>query len=302
MNGILNVNKPRGWTSFDVVNFVRGRSRVKRVGHAGTLDPAAEGVLPVLLGQATRLTEYLVDASKTYAAIIELGAETDTYDAEGEVVSRTDASSLTRDAVEAALAAFRGEFDQTPPIYSAIKRDGQPLYKAARRGIDVEAPPARRVTVHRLDLTAYEPPLVHVEVDCSKGFYVRSLAHDLGAALGVGGHLANLVRTRVGSFRLEDAVELDTLRLELESDAWQQRLFAPDEVLLRWQAAILGEANEQRLRRGQTTLFEAGETSGAHCRAYNATGDFLGILRSAGEGAWRPEKVFTGTGNQEHGT
>jgi tRNA pseudouridine55 synthase len=296
--GILVVNKPEGWTSFDVVKYVRGRCGEKRVGHAGTLDPAATGVLPLLLGHATRLTEYLVDTTKTYEATILLGVVTDTYDADGEVLSRTYASGITRPQVEAALATFRGEIMQAPPAYSAIKRAGVPLYRMARRGEEVKPEP-RPVFVEALDITDYSPLLLTLRVTCGKGFYVRSLAHDLGAALGVGGSLTGLVRTRVGPFRIEDAVGMDTLRGELESDTWRRRLWAPDEVLLGWRATILGADNEKRLRNGLnaavTPRHGVEVAEGDLCRAYTLDGDFLAILRAVGEGLWRPEKVFLGS-------
>ncbi len=297
MPGILIVNKPAGWTSFDVVKYVRGRCGEKRVGHAGTLDPAATGVLPLLLGSATRLTEYLVDTTKTYEATIELGTVTDTYDADGEVLSRTDASGITRQAIEAALEAFRGEIMQAPPAYSAIKRAGVPLYRMARRGEEVTLEP-RPVFVESVDMTEYEAPELRLRVSCGKGFYVRSLAHDLGAALGVGGCLTNLVRTRVGSFAIEEAVGMDTLRSELESGAWRHRIWAPDEVLLGWRATILGDENATRLRNGLNALViprdgvEVGE--GDVCRAYTADGDFLAVMRALDGERWRPEKVFLG--------
>lgn len=290
--GILNVDKPAGWTSADVVAVIRRGTKIKRVGHAGTLDPAATGVLPILLGQATRLAEYLVDATKTYVATVQLGTETDTYDLDGEVVASQDASRITLGQIEAALPAFRGEFQQLPPAYSAIKRNGVPLYKLARRGETVMVEP-RRVNVQRLDITAYDTPTLRLEIDCAKGFYVRSLAHDLGEALEAGGTLAGLVRSRVGTFRLGDAVDIETLRGEMASGAWIERLYAPDEVLLGWQAAILGRPNVERLIHGQTLLFEASAAAKSeHCRAYNAEGDFLAVLRREGEMAWRPEKVM----------
>jgi tRNA pseudouridine55 synthase len=291
---------------------------VRRVGHAGTLDPAATGVLPVLLGAATRLTEYLVDATKTYTASIDLGIETDTYDAEGHVLARADASQLGRDKIEAALARFRGDIEQAPPAFSAIKRAGVPLYVRARRGEAVDVP-KRRVRVDRLQListgesnnqplTAQPEPVegqpsfdqpsidglrLVVEIDCSKGFYVRSLAHDLGAALGVGGSLAGLVRDRVGYFRLEDAVQLDDLRAAFEADSWRDLLFAPDEVLLDWNAAVVGPENERRLLTGRdAALATATAASGDRCRAYSVDGDFLGVLRRRDGVEWRPEKVI----------
>ncbi len=293
MTGILNVDKPAGWTSFDVVAFLRRQSGVRRVGHAGTLDPAATGVLPVCFGQATRVVEYLVDASKAYEAVVRLGVVTDTYDADGTVQSETDASGVGLAAIEAALAAFRGEIEQRPPAFSALKREGVPLYKLARAGRPVETV-ARRVTIYSLDITSYRPPLLGLRVECSKGTYIRSIAHDLGARIGVGGSLAGLVRSRVGSFDLAAAVAIETLRPELADGSWRQRLYAPDEVLLDWKAAILGEASEARLRQGQALRLEAvpGAAGAERCRAYGREGDFLAVLRYAGDSAWKPEKVF----------
>jgi tRNA pseudouridine55 synthase len=296
MNGILNVNKPAGWTSFDAVRFIRSRCDERRVGHGGTLDPAATGVLPVLIGQATRMTEYLVDASKTYLATIELGIETDTYDAEGNIIQRSDASGVTLADVERALPAFLGEQEQTPPLYSALKRDGVPLYKRARAGEAVAVEP-RRVRTERLELVAFESPLLRLLIECGKGFYVRSLAHDLGHSLGVGGTLIELVRSRVGPFLLEDAVDLETLRSEFETDVWQERLFAQDEVLLHRRAAILGGENERRLLQGQAIRLAPEAIvqpalPGELCRAYSDEGDFLAVVSPAANGDLRPEKVF----------
>src|SRR5215208_3599894 len=222
ISGILVVDKPVGWTSFDVVAFVRRRSGVKRVGHAGTLDPAATGVLTLLMGTATRLTEYLVDAGKAYRATVELGIETDTYDRDGTVVVERDASGVTRAQIDGALKAFRGEVWQVPPVYSAIKRAGEASYKAARRGDDVTMAP-RIVRIDDITVVTYEPPFLTLDVACGKGFYVRSLAHDLGAALGVGATLSALRRTRVGAFDVDGAVGLETLRGELDDGTWQRR-------------------------------------------------------------------------------
>jgi tRNA pseudouridine55 synthase len=293
ISGILNVDKPAGWTSFDVVKFVRGRCGEKRVGHAGTLDPAATGVLPVLIGRATRLTEYLANATKAYEATVELGVTTDTYDAEGEVVVRADASAVRREQAEAALASFRGEFMQTPPVYSALKRDGVPLYKRARRGEAVEVPP-RPARADRLDITDWRPPFVGLHVECAKGFYVRSLAHDLGRALGVGGTLTGLRRSRAGSFRVEDAVSLDDLRAAFEGGDWERYLYAPDEVLLGWRAAILRAESATRLRNGQPVRLDVApeaERAGL-CRAYTDEGDFVGVARFEAPGRLVAEKML----------
>lgn len=293
--GVLNVDKPAGWTSFDVVAFVRRRGRVRRVGHAGTLDPAATGVLPVLIGQATRFAEHLMDATKVYDAEIELGLATDTYDAEGTVLHRADATHVRREDVEAALARFRGEIEQAPPPFSAVKRGGVPLYVRARRGEAVAAAP-RRVRCHRLEINSYEPPRLRVRVECGKGFYVRSLAHDLGEVLGVGGCLTALRRTRVGPFRVEDAVGIEELAAEMESGAWRERLLPPDELLLGWRAAILGEESSRALRQGRplrlVLLPSVTVRPGERCRAYNVEGEFLGLLRRAEGALWRPEKVL----------
>jgi tRNA pseudouridine55 synthase len=267
---------------------------VKRVGHTGTLDPAATGVLPLCMGQATRLAEYLTDAGKTYVADVELGVETDTYDADGEITARTDASAVSLADIEAVLPRFIGSFDQVPPIYSAIKRKGVPLYKLARAGESVELP-VRRVHVEGLRVLSYDAPRLKLEIDCAKGFYVRSLAHDLGQALGVGGSLSGLVRTRVGSFGIGEAVDIETLKTELEAGTWQRRLWAPDEILNHWQALILAAGNERLIRTGRPV--EVAEARPADSRslgrAYSLDGNFLAVVRREGQGTWKPEKVFS---------
>jgi tRNA pseudouridine55 synthase len=224
-----------------------------------------------------------------------LGVETNTYDAEGEVVATKDASAVTEDEVRSVLRRFEGEFEQAPPAFSAIKRQGVPAYKLARRGEAVELP-TRRVRVDRIQLLEFEPAYVRIEVNCAKGFYVRSLAHDIGATLGVGASLSNLVRTRVGTFRIEQAVPLDMFRQEIEDGSWQERLWAMDEVLLHWQALILADENETHLRHGRTLSVreERPVAPSALCRAYNLEGDFLAVVRREVDGAWRPEKVFSG--------
>jgi tRNA pseudouridine55 synthase len=280
-----------GWTSFDVVAFIRGRSHTRRTGHAGTLDPFAEGVLPVCLGKATRVIEYLMDARKTYRATVRLGVETDTYDRTGSVVAQSSASTVTRVAAEDALREFEGDIQQTPPAYSALKRDGVPLYKLARAGEKVEIA-ARSVHIYRIGLTSWEPPLLAFEVECGKGTYVRSLAHDIGRRLGVGGSLDALVRTAVGPFKLESSVGVETLRAEFESDTWQERLLGLDEVLLDWPAAILGIDNESRLRHGQRATVTEVRQSGERARAYSLSGDFVAVMRREAAGVWRPEKVL----------
>jgi tRNA pseudouridine55 synthase len=211
--GILNINKPTGLTSHDVVNRVRRLAGLRRVGHAGTLDPLATGVLLVCLGRATRLVEYLVGQPKTYETAVRLGQSTDTYDAEGQVVAERPYSHLTQASLTQALAQFRGPIQQTPPLYSAIKKEGQPLYKLARQGVAVEVA-AREVTIDELEVTAVNLPFLTLHVTCSSGTYIRSLVHDLGEALGCGGHVVALRRTAVGDFTVNTAVPLDHLTPE----------------------------------------------------------------------------------------
>lgn len=300
VDGILNVNKPAGWTSFDVVAFVRRHSGVRRVGHAGTLDPAAEGVLVLCLGRATRVVEYLLDARKSYRARVRLGATTDTYDADGSVVRTADASSVTREAVEQALGSFRGTICQTPPMFSALKRGGTPLYRHARAGRDVERE-ARTVEVYRLELAEFTVPSLTLEIDCGRGFYVRSLAHDLGEWLGCGAHLESLLRIAVGPFRVESAVDIEALRAAFADGTWASLLSPIDSVLLDWRAAILGEESIAGARAGRAldlTPVDAARVGalpvGTPCRAYSLDGRLVALLRFRGDAVWQPSKVLEG--------
>ena len=305
MDGIFVINKGEGLTSHDVVARVRRLAHQKRVGHAGTLDPAATGVLPVLLGQATRVAEYLSESGKAYRALVRFGVETTTYDREGEVTRIATTEDLTLEQISVALPAFLGEQEQLPPIYSAIKRDGRPLYALARAGETVVVEP-RHVRIDALRVVAWQPPDLTLDVECGKGTYIRSLAYDLGQRLGPGAHLAALTRTRSGPFTLDQAITLEALEQALAADAWRARFFAADEALLDWRALILGEASEARMRQGQPLRFAARATSplslgegpgeGAGARAYSADGRFLGIARwSEEQAAWLPHKVLPTT-------
>ena len=299
VDGFLNVDKPTDWTSFDVVAFVRRESGVRRVGHGGTLDPAAEGVLVVALGQATRFLEYLLEARKSYRAQVRLGVVTDTYDGEGEVVRTADPSSVTREMAESALAGFRGVISQTPPMFSALKRDGVPLYKHARAKREVERE-ARAVEVHRLELVDFASPSFAVEIECGHGFYVRSLANDLGERLGCGAHLEKLTRTAVGPFERESSVDMEALREAFRDGSWQRLLLPLDSVLLHCHAAILGERNEGELRFGRALNLQPADeghvrllSAGTPCRAYSVDGRLLGLLSYAEDAVWQPKKVLS---------
>lgn len=290
-DGIIPIDKPAGWTSHDVVARMRRLLRQKRVGHAGTLDPAATGVLPICFGQATRVVEYLSESGKAYRATITFGVETDTYDAEGTIIATHDLPpDLDRAAIEAVLPRFIGDIMQVPPMYSALKRDGQRLYDLARAGVTVDLAP-RPVHIASLTIISWSPPDLTLEIECGKGTYIRSLAHDLGAVLGPGAHLKQLVRTRVGPFALARAVSLERLAEALADGSWDRWIYAPDEALLDWRAAILADTNEQRLRHGQMLAFPS-ITEAARLRAYSVDGRFLGMLERAGE-VWKPAKVFS---------
>jgi tRNA pseudouridine55 synthase len=291
IDGIFNIDKPVGITSHDVVARVRRLAGQKRVGHAGTLDPAASGVLPILLGQATRLAEYLSESGKAYRATIRFGIVTDSYDTEGQII-RESAVSLTRDDIAVVLPTFLGAQLQRPPLYSAIKHEGQRLYSLARAGQTLEVPP-RPVRIDSLDIVDWTSPNLVLDVECGKGTYIRSLAFDLGERLGPGAHLAALVRTRSGPFTLDSSVSLDALAQAFSDNTWRDHCFAADEALLDWRAAILGPENETRMRFGQL-LPQSTEMSTNQrplLRAYSADGRFLGILRRDDAG-WQPHKVL----------
>lgn len=286
MWGFLNVNKPPSVTSHDVVAKVRRGLGLKKVGHAGTLDPLATGVLVLCIGAATRLSEYVMQSSKRYRARVHLGITTDTYDAEGAVQRERDISGITRGEVERQLAAFVGEIAQVPPMYSAVKQGGRKLYELARAGQTVERQ-ARIVTIERLETLDWSPPEFTLDVVCSAGTYIRSLAHDLGEALGVGAHLAGLVRVTSGSFTLDDAVALDTL---LASEDWQQYLVPVQTALADWPSVHLDAMDVEKVRHGRTVADKAA-VDDRLALAFAPQGDFVAVLK-AEAGKWRPEKVF----------
>jgi tRNA pseudouridine55 synthase len=307
-HGILNIDKPQGLTSHDVVARVRRMlrgylreqtqdSKLKtpnyKVGHAGTLDPMATGVLPVVVGKATRLVEYLADADKAYRATLLLGATSDTYDAEGTVIATPNAHLPNLAEVEAALPQFRGAIAQLPPMHSAIKVGGQKLYDLARKGVEVEREP-RRITIHRLDLEWYKPPELSLYIECSKGTYIRSLAHDLGAALGTGAYLIALVRTRHGPFTLDGATTLEGLEAAFGEGTWQESLYPPETIMQGWPSHTANEQEEAEIRQGKT-LGAPPPAPGSRgtLAAYTQRGDLLAILYwDEARSTWQPRKVF----------
>ncbi|MBC7263165.1 MAG: tRNA pseudouridine(55) synthase TruB [Chloroflexi bacterium] len=290
-SGILNLDKPAGWTSHDVVAQVRRITGQKRVGHAGTLDPMATGVLLLCVGQATRLAEYLMQSTKVYQARVRLGVSTDTYDAEGRVVATSNDIPTDRAIVERALLQFVGVIEQVPPMFSAIKHQGQPLYARARRGEAMEVA-ARPVHVHEIQLTEWMPPELEFTVTCGKGTYVRSLAHDLGQALGCGAHLVALRRLSVGSFRAEDAVTLAELEDAAEKGHWTKLLVPMDEAVKQYPAVVLSENDFARVIHGQQITLPV-PVQGVLCRAYSPDGNFVALLaQDQAIDLWHPQKVF----------
>jgi len=293
VDGILNVFKPPGKTSFDVVARIRRLSGESRVGHTGTLDPQATGVLVVCLGQGTRMIEFLSKAGKSYRAEIELGARTDTEDATGTVLERQDVTSVTEDQVRKAAAAFCGAYDQIPPMYSALKQQGKRLYELARKGIEVPRK-ARRVQIFRLAVHEWHPPVATIEVDCSSGTYIRALARDIGESLGCGAHLRSLVRLRAEPFSINDATALDVLEQAFSEGWWPSLLYSIDEVVLGWKAVILSSEEELQVKSGGIVKLRVSESlsSTVNCRAYSAEGQFVAVLSRVDSDLWRPRKVF----------
>ena len=291
LHGVLVIDKPAGWTSHDVVARVRRLTRERRVGHAGTLDPAATGVLPVLVGDATRVVEFLADAAKGYLAEITLGVETDSYDIDGVVTATFDGSLPDEAAIERALEPFRGPIEQVPPMHSAIQVAGQRLYEAARRGEVIERAP-RPVTVYELSIVAWAPPVLTVEIACSKGAYIRSIAHDLGRSLGTGAYLNNLVRTWTGPFRLDDAWTLADLAAALGDEPerdWELTATHPDSIVQDWSAAVISDDGREAWRHGRAV--DGPEVRGGPgVRVYDRVGNWLGIGRGA-VGGIAPWKV-----------
>jgi tRNA pseudouridine55 synthase len=286
MEGVLVIDKPGGMTSHDVVNRIRRVTGVRRVGHAGTLDPLATGVLLVCVGRATRLVEYLVGRPKTYVTTVRLGQTTNTYDADGEVVAERPFTHITPDLINQSLAAFRGTIQQQPPLYSAIKKDGQPLYKLARRGEIVDVPP-REVTIFELSLLAVNLPEIELHVTSSSGTYVRSLAHDLGEALGCGGHVVALRRTAVGNFTTHEAVPLATLNQANVTDF----LLPMTTAVAHLPRLDLNAEETEDIQYGQQIARRGDQSEADLVQAYGADGRFVGIV-TARDDYWQPHKIF----------
>lgn len=292
VDGVLLLDKPGGMTSNGALQSARRLFNAAKGGHTGTLDPMATGLLPLCFGEATKFAGALLTADKRYEATVRLGVRTDTGDADGQMLE-TRPVAATREQVEAVLARFTGDIMQVPPMHSALKRDGKPLYEYARKGIELERQP-RPVTIHALELRAFAGDALEIAVDCSKGTYVRTLAQDIGAALGCGGHLTALRRTRIGPLRIEDAITLAALEA-LPAEARDARLQPADGLLEGVPRLELGPAEADRFGHGQAVCGTAGQGEGP-VRVYAGT-RFLGLGRRLPDGRVAPERLLASLEN-----
>ena len=294
VHGVLLLDKPAGLSSNDALIKAKRLLNAEKAGHTGTLDPFATGLLPLCFGEATKFAQDLLDADKTYEATVHMGIRTDTGDTEGAVIATAEVN-LTTAQIEAALAGFRGPIEQVPPMHSALKRDGRPLYEYARAGITLERE-ARPVTIHALTLLAWESPLLRLSVCCSKGTYIRVLGEDIGAALGCGAHLKALRRTAVGRLCIEQAVTLEQL-VELDEAVRASRLAPVDALLSGFPRLALGDEMARRFMHGQRlalaglmSLPEAGRV-----KVYRETDDvLLGTAQLTDYGVLAPERLVAG--------
>jgi len=294
ISGALVVDKPVGMTSHDVVQAIRNGTGLRRAGHTGTLDPRASGVLVILVGPAVRLSEYVSASDKRYQAIIRLGGSTDTFDAEGMVTPSKDPVSVTEAQFEEALKTFVGEIEQTPPPYSAVKVQGRKAYEMARQGEEVDLAP-RKITVHHLEVLEWTPPEVVIDVHCSSGTYVRSLANDLGVKLGCGAYLVGLRRTKSGRFSLRDSVPLRKLQEAFTAGNWYQYLIPAAEALGDWPAVELNPDEVEGVRHGHRVKV-SGDPDVTKVRGVSTQGELVALMEMVvnadGTREWQPKKVF----------
>ncbi len=283
MNGIVIVDKPQGWTSQDVVSKLRGVFKTRRIGHGGTLDPMATGVLPVFVGRATRGVEFFEHADKTYEAVLRLGVTTDTEDITGTVLEEKPVS-VSKEEFLAVLARFRGEIEQIPPMYSALKVNGQKLYDLARQGKEVERK-SRKITVFRLECLSFDGTSAKLLVHCSKGTYIRTLCKDIGAALGCGGCMAALRRVQAGEYTVEKAVSLRELT---ETETPEAYLAPVDSLFSSCEKVVLTPNQEKRCRNGNS--FSVTLPEGQY-RVYSQSGEFL-MLAQVSDGTMSTVKSF----------
>ena len=300
INGVINVYKEPGFTSHDVVAKLRGILKQKKIGHMGTLDPNAVGVLPVCLGKATKLCDILSEKDKTYNATLLLGLDTDTQDTSGEVISKADTDSiveLSEDKVFETIKSYIGDYDQIPPMFSAIKIGGEKLYNLARRGEVIERP-ARHCRIIDITVTKMELPRVDLHVTCSKGTYIRTLCHDIGKDLGVGGCMEKLVRTKVERFSVEDSITLKQIEEFRDNNTLEDYITPVDEMLGNYSKCMVSKGAEKLVYNGN--IFTSGNTflkmnheDGQIVRVYTSEGEFIGLYKFNSEKQiYKPVKMF----------
>lgn len=286
MNLVINLDKPKGVTSQEAVTSVKRLLSVKKAGHTGTLDPIATGVLLVCLNEATKITRFLMGLDKEYIARIKLGEKTDTLDSEGKVIERVKGFSLTRDDIVRVIKRFQGEIEQTPPMHSAIKKDGKPLYKLARKGIIIERE-KRLVKINRIDLLSLDLPFFDIRVHCSKGTYIRTLCSDIGDALGVGGHVVELRRIAIGNFRVSDSITIEKLRAVRDKGNnffKSKSIISIDSALGDMEEVLLKEEDVKKAKKGllpkylKDIIFSSG-----YIKLKDINGNLFGIAKAQGE-------------------
>ncbi len=297
INGILNIYKEKGYTSHDVVAKLRGITKQKKIGHTGTLDPDAEGVLPVCLGRATKVCDLLSDKDKVYEAELLLGISTDTQDISGKILEQKSADLLTEEQVLECILSFIGEYQQLPPMYSALKVNGKKLYELARDGIEVERK-RRKVTIFEIQILEVNLPVVRMRVHCSKGTYIRTLCHDIGEKLGVGGCMQSLLRTKVSCFELKESLTLKQVETFVQNGELEQVLMPVDRLFQEKQEIVVKPEFESLVLNGNPISKKAVEKAGIYedqesVRVYDKKGRFVGIFEyRAGKQEFRVKKMF----------
>lgn len=307
MDGILNIYKEKGYTSHDVVAKLRGILKTKKIGHTGTLDPDAQGVLPVCVGRATKLCDMLTDKDKAYEAVMLLGKATDTQDITGNVLSESElGEDITTEKVTEVINSFVGEYMQVPPMYSALKVNGKKLYELARSGIEVERK-ARKVYIHSIEIKDISLPWVTMTVNCSKGTYIRTLCHDIGETLGVGGCMEELLRIKSGQFEINDSIKIDDVKKYVDDGRISDIMKPIDGVFEKYQKCIVKKEYNVLIYNGnkfspQNILNRMDTKDGEEVRVYDEDDFFIGIYRCNGnENKYVPVKMFLTGGSNETG-
>ena len=291
-SGFFNIDKPIGVTSMDVVRKIRKEINSKKIGHGGTLDPLATGVLPIAIGNATRLLEYVLNYSKTYVAEIEIGKTSNTYDSEGDFSNQKSYDHITKSMIDIELNNFKGIINQTPPTFSAIKKDGVRMYQLARKGIDIKIP-SRQVEIKALELKKFNPPYLTIKINCSKGFYVRSFAHELGDKIGTGAYLKSLNRIASGDMSIENSVPLNFLIEQLKHKDYSNLITNFDTVLSHMPKEKLTEEESIKLKSGQKILHHHSISQNELLRVFDENDVFFGIAEFLHtENILKPVKMF----------